>query len=48
MGDEENLSGWSVVVLTEAEKRYVKQLKKEKMMKQNMNLHGFLSYIHVL
>lgn len=43
MGDEENLSVLSVDVLTEAEKRFVKQLKKVKMMRQNMNYSGFLS-----
>lgn len=43
MGDEENLSVSSVDVLTEVEKRFVKQLKKEKMMRQNMNFSGFLS-----
>ena len=43
MGDEENLSVSSVDVLTEVEKRFVKQLKKGEMMRQNMNFHGFLS-----
>ena len=43
MGDEENLSVLSADVLTEAEKRFVKQLKKGEMMRQNMNFHGFLS-----
>lgn len=43
MGDEENLSVLSVDVLSEAEKRFAKQLKKGKMMRQNMNYCGFLS-----
>ena len=43
MGDEENLSVLSVDVLTEAEKRIIKQLKKGEIMRQNMNFRGFLS-----